>query len=325
LPFYAYTEPLEGDTVGFRQSVYSGKILMSNPTESVVSVTGTTSEFLAPDGTWTPFDNGGDVTTTEGGPLDRWSTGMQVQFRASPHQQGELIVCSKHRIKGSRSYTDDGALNRRLHHSFGTSMTVRLTFTDDQGRTKTLTYRADQSPLDGQCQPMPKSLAEGLREKHRIKGDGLKDAECPIWLALNDPVTLESLLVCVTFGEAQYYVRCTTVLSNELLNYKSYGAYALKKIAYDAVQNGESEVEVDSVKSRTKDEKEVLKCVVVAVIDTDAKEVIGFKAKVQATDPETGAVVASAAQSMLIDWTALANPPEAKKADANDLFGGFTW
>ena len=313
LLFYAKTEPLptrEG-AIGFRQYVYSGQIKINNPTDGRISVIGTHSEFLKPDGTWVPFDNGGKVATALGGPFG-WGGGDKVEFVLDAHKQREIIVHSIHKVEGACSYTDSGGLNRRLHHSFGTSITVRLTFTDDQGRTKTLEYRVDQQPLpNAKCEPMPRTFADAL-STHEVKGDGLEGFECPIWLALDDPASLARSLVCVTYGEGKYYIRCMDVLSNELANYNSYDAYALKRVAFDAVGEGKSEVELDSANDGN--------CVVVAVVDTKAHEVIGFRAKVQTTDAHSGAIVASASQCMLIDWAALAAtrppPPEFKPKEA---------
>jgi len=278
------------------QVICSGDIMISNPTADIITLSKVTSEYLGPDGaTWLPFDNGDRNATVEGNIL---SGGGAITTSFYPGRKGRLSVRSQQRVAGSPPYTSKGAFDHRLHHSFGPAIKVRLTFVDSSQQTKVLSYMYVQEPLPARPASYADAVAAG-----EIQADGFGPKfVCPMWLTVDNPVTLEHFLIFATSEKESpqnYYLHCAAPLSNSL-NTDKISPSLLKAKAFKAALRGESEIDLGSYGDE---------CVLKGVVDLETKNLIGMRA---AITTKSGSSTATASQCLLIDWAKFATnkPPE---------------
>jgi len=209
-----------------------------------------------------------------------------------------MSVRSQQRVADAPPYTSTGAFDRRLHHSFGPAIKVRLTFVDSSQQTKELSYMYVQEPLPARPASYADAVAAG-----EIRADGFgPEFVCPMWLTVNNPVTLEHFLIFATTEKESpqnYYLHCAALLSNSL-NTKKSSPRVLKAEAFKAALRGESEIDLGSYSDD---------CILKGVVDLETKNLIGIRA---AITTKSGSSTATASQCMLIDWARFAanKPPK---------------
>lgn len=155
-----------------------------------------------------------------------------------------------------------------------------------------------QEPLPARPASYADAVAAG-----EIRADGFgPEFVCPMWLTVNNPVTLEHFLIFATTEKESpqnYYLHCAALLSNSL-NTKKSSPRVLKAEAFKAALRGESEIDLGSYSDD---------CILKGVVDLETKNLIGIRA---AITTKSGSSTATASQCMLIDWARFAanKPPK---------------
>eukprot|EP01060_Flectonema_neradi_P040110 TRINITY_DN9035_c2_g1_i1.p1 TRINITY_DN9035_c2_g1~~TRINITY_DN9035_c2_g1_i1.p1 ORF type:complete len:999 (+),score=200.21 TRINITY_DN9035_c2_g1_i1:59-3055(+) len=298
------------------QSITSPKFLITNPSESRISVTEFFAEYKNGKGEWCRFvTREGARDTVAGTPNRTYNGRIEVRivddmssFEVESHETAEVHFTAREMLEGVVCYSG-GQMSRRLHHQFMSKIgclksgivQCRVTLIDDANNTKQIEFEHSNEPLTDGYPTYEDAVADLEKDGSSSGYDGIgSDCDCQIWLSIDNPLTLDRYYVICSRekeGAEHFYTRISTSYRSIPSSVSYTYASCLKRIGYKAKKENKSEVELNDSKQEAK---------LIALIDPKTGTVYGLKAEIHIKDPVTKKTLVRASESSYVDFSKLA-------------------